>query len=148
MSYVPVAVLFATAALLDLATGLGMRGFMGYSLALLALQKGMDLSAFLMSFKKYDLIAKKWPAYGKIYPALELAVGLSFLSGVALGAAAWVAIVIGIAGGISIIKAVYVEKQDLNCACVGGNSNVPLGLVSFLENAVMAGMGIWRRQCR
>ena len=29
----------------------------------------------------------------------------------------------------------------LNCACVGGNSKAPLGVVSFAENAIMAIMG-------
>ena len=43
----------------------------------------------------------------------------------------------------SVIKAVYVDKLALNCACVGGNSNVPLGFVSLTENLVMIGMGLW-----
>jgi len=67
--------------------------------------------------------------------------GLAFLSGSLLTAAAWLAVVVGAIGGSSIVKAVYIDKQDLDCACVGGNYNVPLGLVSFLENALMAGMG-------
>ena len=29
----------------------------------------------------------------------------------------------------------------LNCACVGGNSRTPLGVVSFAENLMMADMG-------
>ncbi|WP_263975535.1 hypothetical protein [Leptolyngbya sp. 7M] len=29
----------------------------------------------------------------------------------------------------------------MNCACVGGNSKAPLGVVSFAENAIMAVMG-------
>jgi hypothetical protein len=50
---------------------------------------------------------------------------------------------IGGVGGLSVFKAVYLDKRDLKCACVGGGSNVPLGLVSFLENAVMFGAGLW-----
>jgi len=50
---------------------------------------------------------------------------------------------VGITGGISIFKAVYIDKTDLNCACIGSNSNVPLGAVSFSENAMMAVMGAW-----
>jgi len=50
---------------------------------------------------------------------------------------------IGGVGGISVFKAVYIDKRDLKCACVGGGSNVPLGFVSFSENAVMVGAAIW-----
>jgi len=42
-----------------------------------------------------------------------------------------------------VVKAVYVEKRSLKCACVGGNSNVPLGFVSLLENVLMVAMALW-----
>lgn len=44
---------------------------------------------------------------------------------------------------VSVIYAVYVQKRELKCACVGGNSNVPLGFVSLTENIMMFGMGLW-----
>ncbi len=34
---------------------------------------------------------------------------------------------IGTVGAVSVFKAVYIDKRELKCACVGGNSNVPLG---------------------
>jgi len=142
-SYVPVIAIFSTAALLALATSQGMMGFMGYSLAILALQKLQDIGAFVMAFAKYDLLTKVAPPYGKIYPLLELGLGLGFLSGLAPTATGVISVIIGVAGGISIFKAVYIDKKDLNCACVGGSSKVPLGLVSFIENGVMAAMGIY-----
>ena len=52
-------------------------------------------------------------------------------------------IFIGTIGGISVIKAVYIEKRDIKCACVGGDSNVPLGFISLTENMMMMGMGLW-----
>ncbi|HCI45887.1 MAG TPA: glutaredoxin, partial [Rhodospirillaceae bacterium] len=39
--------------------------------------------------------------------------------------------------------AVYIDKRDLKCACVGGKSNVPLGFVSLTENLMMVAMGLW-----
>ena len=50
---------------------------------------------------------------------------------------------IGGIGAISVIKAVYIDKRELKCACVGGGSNVPLGFVSLTENLMMLGMGLW-----
>jgi hypothetical protein len=31
----------------------------------------------------------------------------------------------------------------LKCACVGGDSKVPLGFISLLENIMMLGMASW-----
>jgi hypothetical protein len=46
-------------------------------------------------------------------------------------------------GAISVFKAVYVDKRELKCACVGGDSKVPLGFVSLLENVMMVLMAVW-----
>ena len=50
---------------------------------------------------------------------------------------------IGAIGAVSVFKAVYVDRRELKCACVGGGSNVPLGLISLTENLMMLAMGIW-----
>jgi len=54
-----------------------------------------------------------------------------------------VALVIGTIGAVSVIKAVYVDKRELKCACVGGDSNVPLGFLSLTENLMMVAMAVW-----
>ena len=132
---------FATALLVDLAASGGVMGFMGYSLAMLALLKLMDVAAFASSFIKYDLLSQRLPAYARLYPGLELLVALGFLSGQAAAATGLLALLLGLAGMVSVYKAVVIDKLALNCACVGGNSRAPLGVVSFAENLMMAGMG-------
>jgi hypothetical protein len=63
------------------------------------------------------------------------------------GALTWlsapVALFIGGVGAVSVFKAVYIDKRDLKCACVGGDSNVPLGFVSLVENLMMIVMAVW-----
>ena len=140
-SYVPVIAVFSSAGLMALATSLGITGFMGYSLSLLATLKLMDIKSFAQGFEKYDLITKRIRPYAKVYPFAELAIALGFLSGVAPLATGITSLAIGVSGGISVFKAVYIDKLDLNCACVGGGSRTPLGIVSFAENAIMAVMG-------
>lgn len=140
-SYTPVAAVFSTAGLMALATSLGIPGFMGFSLSLLASLKLMNLNSFAESFEKYDLVTKRFKPYGKIYPFAELLIGLGFLSGVAPLATGISSFVVGVSGAVSVFKAVYIDKLALNCACVGGNSKAPLGVVSFAENAIMAVMG-------
>jgi hypothetical protein len=139
--YTPVIALFSTAGLMALATSLGMTGMMGISLSMLASLKLMDIQAFTESFQKYDLVSQQFKPYGQIYPFLELLLGLGYLSGVAPLATGIGSLVIGLSGAASVFKAVYIDKLDLNCACVGGNAKAPLGVVSFAENAIMVVMG-------
>lgn len=54
-----------------------------------------------------------------------------------------VAFFIGTVGALSVFKAVYIDKRDLKCACVGGDSNVPLGFISLVENLMMIGMALF-----
>ena len=54
-----------------------------------------------------------------------------------------VALFIGTIGAVSVIKAVYIDKRELKCACVGGDTNVPLGFVSLTENVMMVAMALW-----
>lgn len=140
-SYTPVVALFSTAGFMALATSLGIPGFMGISLSMLASLKLMDIDAFAASFAKYDLITRRFKPYGKVYPFAELAIGLGFLSGIAPLATGIGSLVVGVSGALSVFKAVYIDKMALNCACIGGNSKAPLGVVSFAENAIMALMG-------
>ena len=44
---------------------------------------------------------------------------------------------------MSVFKAVYIDRRELKCACVGGGSNVPLGFVSLTENLMMIAMALW-----
>jgi glutaredoxin len=141
-SYTPVIVLFSTAGLMTLATSLGMTGFMGISLSMLSALKLMDLNSFTAGFERYDLVAKHFKFYGRVYPLAELSIGLGFLSGLLPLATGIGSLVIGTIGGASVLKAVYIDKMALNCACIGGNSKAPLGIVSFAENAIMASMGL------
>ena len=141
-SYTPVVAIFSTAGLIALAASLGMTGFMGVALSMLASLKLMDLESFTESFEKYDLITQRVKPYGKAFPFLELLLGLGYLSGIAPIATGIGSLVIGTSGAASVFKAVYIDKKELNCACVGGNSSAPLGVVSFLENAIMIVMGV------
>lgn len=145
VSSTPVLAVFATAALMTLVMAAGIGGFMGISLCLLALLKLMDVPAFAASFRKYDLLTQRWPAWGRLYPGVELLVGLvvllrpeAFAASRLIGATA---LLLGAMGVLSVGKAVFIDNLALNCACVGGNARVPLGVVSFAENLLMALMG-------
>ena len=145
ISYTPVVAVFSTAALMALALSAGVSGFMGFAICLLAMLKLMDVDAFAASFRKYDLLSQRWRPWGRLYPGIELLVGLGVLLQPEPAAAAQlvgaVAVWLGVMGMVSVGKALFIDHLALNCACVGGNSRTPLGLVSFTENLTMAAMG-------
>ncbi|MEZ5567054.1 MAG: glutaredoxin [Halioglobus sp.] len=152
-SYRPVIALFAVALALALAMAWAIPGpatplsvfesFVAMAMTLLALQKLQDVERFSTMFLNYDLLARRWVRYGYLYPYGEALAGVLMLAGVALWLAAPIALFIGTVGAVSVFKAVYIDKRELKCACVGGASNVPLGFVSLTENLMMIGMGLW-----
>ncbi|MBO1520119.1 MauE/DoxX family redox-associated membrane protein [Oceanisphaera pacifica] len=117
--------------------------FIAISMCLLALQKLKDIEQFSTMFLNYDLLAQRWVRYGKLYPFGEALAGILMTAGAFIWLASPVAIVIGGIGSVSVIKAVYIDKRELKCACAGGDSQVPLGFVSLTENLLMVAMGLW-----
>jgi glutaredoxin len=117
--------------------------FIAISRCILAVQKLQDVESFSTMFLNYDLLAQRWVRYGRLYPFGEAVAGVLMIGGTLIWIAAPVALFIGTVGAVSIFKAVYLDKRELKCACVGGSSNVPLGFVSLTENLMMMAMGIW-----
>jgi len=152
-SYRPVIAIFATAFLLALATSWaatnslpGLRTlewFVAFAMCLLGLQKLKDLESFSNMFLNYDLLAQRKVRYAYVYPFAETLAGVLMVAGALIWLAAPVALFIGTVGAISVFKAVYVDRRELKCACVGGDSKVPLGFVSLTENLIMVLMGVW-----
>lgn len=140
-SYTPVIAVFGVAALISIALSLDWMAFMGMALSILALLKLMDLASFVTGFEKYDLLTQVFKPYAWAYPFIELLLGLSFLSHIALSASGIVSLLIGLIGAISVFKAIYIDKLELNCACIGGNSKAPLGIISLSEYGMMILMG-------
>jgi glutaredoxin len=152
-SYQPVIAIFSVAALLALGlswhqygtvlTVRALEWFISLSMAILAIQKLQDIESFSTMFLNYDLLARRWVPYGKVYPFGEALAGILMTAGALTWLSAPVALFIGTIGAASVFKAVYVDRRELKCACVGGSSNVPLGFVSLTENVMMVVMGLW-----
>ena len=153
VSYVPVLAVFAIAAALALAVSFAASGslftvhagewFIAFSMAILAMLKLQDVDRFATMFLGYDLLARRWVPYAYVYPFAEALAGVLMVAGALNWLSIPIALFIGTVGGVSVFYAVYVEKRELKCACVGGSSRVPLGFVSLLENVMMVAMAIW-----
>ena len=117
--------------------------FVALTMGVLAIQKLRDLFSFTNSFITYDLLAMKVVRYAYVYPFLEAFVSIGMIAALPAYTGAPISLFIGGVGAVSVIKAVYIDKRELKCACVGGDSNVPLGFVSLTENLFMIGAGVW-----
>ncbi|NUQ19151.1 MAG: glutaredoxin family protein [Sphingomonas sp.] len=152
-SYRPVIVLFAMTALMAIAASYVLNGnpftaraaqwFIAFSMAVLALLKLQNIESFSAMFLNYDLLARKWVPYSYIYPYAEGLAGVLMIAGALSWLSVPVALFIGTIGAVSVFKAVYIDRRELKCACVGGSSNVPLGFVSLTENLMMIAMALW-----
>lgn len=152
-SYRPVIVLFTMTALAALAASYAVSGhlltvrsaqwFIAFSMVVLSLLKLQNVETFSAMFLNYDLLARRWVPYSYVYPYAEGLAGVLMISGALKWISVPVALFIGTIGAVSVFKAVYVEKRELKCACVGGSSNVPLGFISLTENLMMIAMAAW-----
>tara|TARA_R110002110_G_scaffold415797_1_gene656206 strand:+ start:28860 stop:29594 length:735 start_codon:yes stop_codon:yes gene_type:complete len=117
--------------------------FIAISMCFLGIMKLRDIFSFSNQFLSYDLLAQRYVPYAYIYPFIETIAGLLMIAGVLPWLSAPAALFIGSIGAISVFKAVYIEKREIKCACVGGDSSVPLGFVSMTENLMMVLMAFW-----
>ena len=153
LTYTPVLVVFAATALMAMAASHAVSGavftiraaewFIAFSMAALAMLKLRDIESFSRMFLGYDLLARRWVGYSYVYPFAELGAGVLMIAGALTWLSAPVALFIGGVGAASVFKAVYIDRREIKCACVGGDSNVPLGFVSLTENLMMIAMAIW-----
>ncbi|QYJ06009.1 MauE/DoxX family redox-associated membrane protein [Qipengyuania flava] len=152
-SYRPVIAVFAVGAALAVALSVFVYGeaitirtaewFVAFSMAMLAMLKLQDVEQFSTMFLGYDLLGKRFVPYAYAYPFLEATAAVLMAGRLLPWLSIPIALLIGTIGAVSVFYAVYVQKRDIKCACVGGSANVPLGFVSLTENLAMIGMGIW-----
>ncbi len=151
-TYKPVIAIFGMSALMGLAistaalgtpfTARAVEWFIAVAMCLLAVQKLQNVESFATMFLNYDLLANAGcpipistpsPKAGR-RPDAGRGADMAFRAG---------RVLIGTVGAVSVFKAVYLDRRELKCACVGGSSNVPLGFVSLTENLMMIGMALW-----
>lgn len=119
-----------------------MRNFMGLFFVIFSMFKLINIEGFQKGFSMYDILAKKYKAYGYIYPFIELALGLAYLSNTQPIMINLITFIVMTISSIGVIKSI---KSGLNfkCACLGTILNVPLSTVSIIENVGMCLMSTY-----
>jgi uncharacterized membrane protein YphA (DoxX/SURF4 family) len=119
------------------------RWFVGLVLVSTGTGKTLDIQGFVNVLAAYDLM----PSQGNVIlaysmPFIELATGVALLAGVFLPLAAWVATgwhtLLLTTVSVSLWRGLEIE----NCGCFGVFWARPLGVQTFVEDAVMLGLSL------
>ena len=118
-----------------------MLDFMGLFFIVFSFFKMLDLNGFLQSFKMYDPLAKRVSFYGRIYPFIETLLGLTFLMRYEINIALIITLVLLVITTIGVSK-VLLQKQSIQCACLGTVLKLPMTEATLIENSIMIVMAI------
>lgn len=118
-----------------------MLDFMGLFYIVFSFFKMLDLKGFPDSFRMYDPLAKRVPAYGWVYPFIETALGLLFLMRFEINIALIITLVILGITTIGVTKTLL-DKKSIRCACLGTALKLPMTEATFIENAIMIVMAL------
>lgn len=118
-----------------------MNNFMGFFFLGFAFFKLLDISKFADAFATYDIVARRSRTYALSYPWTELSLGLLFITNAMPVLANVLTAVIMSVGLVGVIAAVR-KKQTIQCACLGTAFNLPMSVVTIVENSVMLVMAL------
>ncbi len=117
-------------------TGETMRYFMAGFFLVFSFFKLLDIRAFATAYADYDLLAARWHGWGMVYPFVELALGMAYLSNFNPVLTHWATIVVMGFSAIGVVRAVM-NKTQIQCACLGAVFKLPMSTVTIVEDVGM-----------
>jgi copper chaperone CopZ len=116
-----------------------MSQFMGGFFLVFSFFKLMNLRGFAEGYGSYDVVAKKLPVWGFVYPFVELGLAIAFLTGFEPFVTNVVTLVVMGISSIGVIQSLL-RKTPFQCACLGTVIKLPLSKVTLFEDLLMVGM--------
>jgi copper chaperone CopZ len=116
-----------------------MNHFMAGFFLVFSFFKLLNLKGFAESYSMYDVVAKRWSAWGYIYAFTELALGAAFLTGfnpILTNVVTFTVMTVSIVGVLQSV----LNKKKIKCACLGDVFNLPMSTITIIEDALMIGM--------
>lgn len=147
-SYLPIFLIFGyiagTSLIIQLAQGRfdmmqWMSHFMAGFFLVFSFFKLMNLSGFAEGYRSYDIIAKAIPAYGFIYPFIELGLGIAFITGAEPFIVNVITLVLMAISTIGVAQSLL-KKTQFQCACLGTVIKLPLSKITLFEDLLMVVM--------
>jgi copper chaperone CopZ len=120
---------------------LWMQYFMAGFFIVFSFFKFLNLTGFAESYAMYDILAKRVKIYGLIYPFIELILGVAYLTGFEPTITYIATICIMGFSSIGVIQSVL-DKKKIRCACLGAVFNLPMSMVTIIENLIMVLMAL------
>lgn len=113
-----------------------MQHFMAGFFLVFSFFKMLNLKGFAESYAMYDVVAKPLPAWGFIYPFIELGLGIAYIINVNPLGTNIVTLVVMSISIIGVLQSVL-NKRKIKCACLGAVFNLPMSTVTIIEDALM-----------
>ncbi|MEW6470212.1 MAG: cation transporter [Bacteroidota bacterium] len=104
--------------------------------------KLLNLRGFADSYSTYDIIAKRWRAWGFIYAFIELGLGIAYLAGIEPLAVSGITFLVMSVSLVGVLQSVL-NKRKIRCACLGEVFNLPMSTVTIIEDALMILMSLF-----
>ncbi|MBS3921989.1 MAG: cation transporter [Nitrosarchaeum sp.] len=147
-TYKPILIIFAYVTTISIIAGMqqnqfhwmqAMNIFMAGFFLTFSFFKMLDLKGFADSYSMYDIIAKKFKAWGFIYTFVELALGIAYATNFQPLITNIVTLVVMSISIIGVLQSVF-NKRKIQCACLGAVFNLPMSTVTIIEDALMIAM--------
>lgn len=103
--------------------------------------KLLNVRGFAEGYATYDVVAKRIPAYGLVYPFIELSLGIAYLVAPMSSITNAVTLVVMGVSSIGVFQQVL-KNSPFQCACLGTIFKLPLSKVTLVEDLLMVGMSI------
>lgn len=113
--------------------------FMGGFFIAFSFFKLLDLKGFAESYRGYDVVAKRIPAYGYVYPFIEVLLGAAYITNFQPFATNLVTLLVMSVSSIGVLQSVL-NKRAIRCACLGTVFNLPMSTVTLIEDGLMVAM--------
>ncbi len=113
-----------------------MRHFMAAFFLVFSFFKLLNLKGFAESYAMYDILARRFPSWAYIYAFIELALGIGYLidfNPIVINTVSFFVMSVSIIG---VLKTVL-NKQQIQCACLGDIFHLPMSIVTIIEDALM-----------
>lgn len=116
-----------------------MRHFMAGFFLVFSFFKMLDVPAFAVSYRSYDVVARRWLGWGYAYPFVELILGAMFLldyNPLLTNGLTFAVMGISTVGVVQSLR----TKRKFQCACLGAVFNLPMSKVTLFEDVLMVVM--------
>jgi hypothetical protein len=117
------------------------KAFMAGFFIVFATFKLIDLAGFAQGYSTYDLLAKRFFAYGYIYPLIELSFGLVMILGFWETQLLVAEIIVMSFCGLGVLLKLL-KHEKFQCVCLGTAFKLPLTYVTLIEDFGMAALAL------